>query len=160
MKNTILSVILIVWLLPLKSQESLVDHYETVVFDNDTWKYFIGNSEPDSGWRRLDFDELNWLEGTGGFGFGDNDDNTVIEQAYAVYLRKKFMVIDSAKIAKAILHVDYDDAFVAYINDVEVARSGISGGHPAYNTPADFNHEAQLYQGQMPEGYTLDSGQI
>ena len=47
------------------------------------------------------------------------------------------------------MDIDFDDAFVAYLNDVEIARSniGIYGDHPAYNQVANTCEEAQMYQG-------------
>ena len=51
----------------------------------------------------------------------------LIAQCYAVYLRKEFLVSDTAEIAAAILHMDYDDGFVAYINGFEIARAGVVG---------------------------------
>ncbi len=62
-----------------------------------------------------------------GFGYSDNDDNTVIQQCISVFIRHKFNITDTTVIAKAILSMDYDDAFVAYMNNVEITRSGISG---------------------------------
>ena len=107
-----------------------VDHWETVVFSNDTWRYFVGISEPNTNWRLLTFDDTDWALGQGGFGYSDNDDFTIIPQCTSVYLRRKFNVADTAAIAEALFNMDYDDAFVAYMNNVEIARAGISGVHP------------------------------
>jgi hypothetical protein len=41
--------------------------------------------------------------------------------------------------------MDYDDAFVAYINGIEVARANINGSPPAYNSTAISDTEAQLF---------------
>ncbi len=136
-----------------------IDHWETIIYSNDTWKYKLGTSEPDANWRNLTFDDSSWLEGEGGIGYGDWDDNTVISSGtWSVYLRINFNIIDTGKIVQAILNVDYDDAFVAYINNVEVARAniGTTGDHPAYNYMPDDDHEAQMYQGGDPEYFTID----
>jgi len=45
---------------------------------------------------------------------------------------------------------------VAYIDEVEIARAGISGNPPAYNQPLDSDHEAQMYQGGFPEAFIID----
>ena len=37
----------------------------------------------------------------------------------AIYLRKKFTINNLATIASLILDMDYDDAFVAYINEMK-----------------------------------------
>jgi hypothetical protein len=54
-----------------------------------------------------------------------------------------------------VLHVDYDDAFVAYINGIEVARSNVAGDPPAYDQPASGNHEAAMYLGGLPESFSI-----
>jgi hypothetical protein len=91
-----------------------VDHWETAIYYNDTWNYQPGYSEPGAGWNTLSFNDSSWMEGPGGIGYGDGDDNTTIGQNVSLFLRIKFNIIDTSKIESAILHVDYDDAFVAY----------------------------------------------
>ena len=136
-----------------------IDHWETAVFNNDTWRYFVGTSEPDPDWRYLTFDDSQWLQGTGGFGYGDNDDNTVIPECISVYLRIKFNVTDTATISSAILHMDYDDAFVAYLNGNEIARVGLAPVTPLFNDTGD-DHEATLYQGGIPESFIIDKDNL
>ena len=53
--------------------------------------------------------------------------------------------------------IDYDDAFVAYLNDVEIARAGISGNPPAHNQPADIQHEAEMQLGGLPSTFAIDN---
>jgi hypothetical protein len=137
------------------AQGQSIDHWETAVFNNDTWSYFVGTSEPDANWRSLSFDDSAWLKGPGGIGYGDNDDNTIISPCPSVFIRHKFNVADTALIARALLSMDYDDAFVAYLNDVEIGRSGITGVHPAYNQMGT-DHEATMYSGGLPESFYIE----
>ncbi|HEY5590200.1 MAG TPA: CotH kinase family protein [Paludibacter sp.] len=134
-------------------------HWETAVFNNDTWRYFVGTSEPDIYWRNTDFDDSNWKSGIGGFGFGDGDDNTIISQCTSVYIRIKFNVTDTTSIATVLLNMDYDDAFVAYLNNSEIARVGITGVHPAYNVSGN-DHEAQMYKGNLPESFLINKSKL
>ncbi|PCI96390.1 MAG: hypothetical protein COB15_10240 [Flavobacteriales bacterium] len=140
----------------LKSQT--VNHWETAVFDNDTWKYLLGTSEPDTNWRKLSFNDASWAQGAGGIGYGDGDDNTTVAATVSLYLRKEFTLIDTSKIEQAVLNVDYDDAFVAYLNDVEIARANVGtvGDHPAFNQGSSSLHEAQMYQGGNPDQFLID----
>jgi CotH kinase protein/Secretion system C-terminal sorting domain len=135
----------------LKAQ---TNHWETAIFPNDTWKYFVGNAEPNAFFRLPVFDDKDWILGKGGFGYGDGDDSTIIPTCYSVYLRKSFIVVDTSFISSAILSIDYDDAFIAYINGIEIARSGIVGAYPPYNT-AGTDHEAKVYAGGLPEGFIV-----
>lgn len=134
-----------------------IDHWETVVYNTDVWRYFIGDSEPPSTWKSFSFNDNQWNSGIGGIGYGDNDDNTLIPQTISVYLRKNFELIDTSKINYATFHADYDDAFVAYLNGVEIARQNIgeSGVPPAHNQTADDYHEAGLYDGNIPEAFSF-----
>ena len=137
------------------AHSQIIDHWETAVFNNDTWRYFVGTSEPDANWRSLSFNDGSWAQGPGGFGYSDNDDNTIIPQCASVFLRMKFNVPDTALIAKALLSMDYDDAFVAYLNDVEIARAGITGIHPTFDQTG-IDHEAKMYAGGEPESFIID----
>lgn len=157
MKKILFLVLTVLGITNLKSQTSTFDHYETAVFDNDIWKYHVGNSAPDANWLELSFNDSAWVEGQGGFGFGDNDDSTIIEQTISVFIRKTFNVPDSTKLVSAVLNVDYDDGFVAYINGNEVARNNVTGDFPAYNQGASANHEALMYTGNAPEGFAINA---
>lgn len=137
-----------------------INHWESVIYANDTWSYFVGNSQPASDWNQLSFDDSNWLSGPGGIGYGDGDDNTIINQTSSLYTRIKFNVSDASIIVEAILSVDYDDAFIAYLNGKEVARVGITGENPPYNQFADETHEAIVYQGGIPDEFNISSDML
>ncbi len=131
--------------------------WSTTINWGDTWRYFLGTSEPPVDWRAVTFDDLKWNQGASGFGYGDADDATVIPAVNSIFLRKSFTVADAAAISQALFFIDYDDAFVAYLNDVEIARANIGqvGDHPRYNQTAITYREATMYQGGVPEKYAL-----
>jgi hypothetical protein len=134
-----------------------VHHFETVVNGNQQWKYFVGTSEPDTNWRKSSFNDASWAGGNGGIGYGDGDDGTVTGTTNSVYMRKQFTIIDSSKITELLLSIDYDDGFVAYINNVEIARKnvGTPGVIPGYMTTATSAHEANLYRSQDAEYFFI-----
>ena len=139
------------------------DHWETAVYADDVWVYLIPESELLSDWNTIGFDDSDWSTGPGGFGYGDEDDGTEIESALSVYLRRIFAVTDPADLFSAILHADYDDGFVAYLNGTEIGRSfnlGEPGTFVPYDETTSTDHEAQLYWGGYPNAYTLDSLQL
>jgi hypothetical protein len=43
-----------------------------------------------------------------------------------IYIRKEFPITDAEKISALVLTTDYSDAYIAYINGVEVARSNVA----------------------------------
>ncbi|MCX6254775.1 MAG: CotH kinase family protein [Bacteroidia bacterium] len=159
MKKVVLIILLFIISFWDLVQGQSINHWETAVFNNDLWRYFIGTSEPDANWRSLSFNDTGWTQGPGGFGYSDNDDNTVISPCTSVFIRCKFNVTDTASIARVLLSMDYDDAFVAYLNDVEIARAGITGVHPAYYQTGT-NHEATMYQGGLPESFAIEKTQL
>ena len=109
------------------------------------WRFFRGTASPPSTWIRPEFDDLEWERGPGGFGYGDGDDATVLEDMrnnyLSVFLRTEFTV-NPDEVDELILKVNYDDGFVAYLNGREIARKNLSGSRPAYNRAANPNHEA------------------
>lgn len=143
-----------------KDRKEFFNHWETVVNYNETWRYFKPLTEPDSNWRRLStFNDGFWAQGTGGIGYGDGDDNTIIlPPATSVYMRHVFSIVDTAAIASAVFHIDYDDAFVAYINGVEIARSniGVNGTPVGFSTTALSEHEAKMYTGGSPDAFVIN----
>jgi hypothetical protein len=155
MKRPFLILIVILITYCSHSYGQAVNHWEGVIFNKDIWRYYIGTSYPGQDWQKPAFDDTSWPSGPGGFGYGDNDDNTIIPQCTSVYMRIKFNVTDTSAIAAAILHMDYDDAFIAYLNGKEIARVGMAQVAPGFNDTGD-DHEATMYRGGLPESFIID----
>ncbi len=131
------------------------NHWETAVYETDMWRYVVPTAEPDTNWRKVSFNASSWSTGSGGFGYADGDDNTTTTPNESVFIRIAFSISDTSKISKAILNADYDDGFVAYLNNVEIARASMTTpGVPPYNALAT-NHEAVMYTGGNPDYFTL-----
>ncbi|HRH64289.1 MAG TPA: lamin tail domain-containing protein, partial [Bacteroidia bacterium] len=141
------------------SKTKLIHHWETAVKSNDTWSYHLPTAASDTNWRNVSFSDISWGKGKGGFGYGDGDDSTVISTSRTVYLRKKVTISDTSQIVNALLNIDYDDGFVAYLNGVEIARAnlGTVGDRPAYNELAKSEHEAVMYQGGRPDSFLIEN---
>ena len=123
-----------------------IDHWETIVYGEDNWNYFVGNWEPPSDWNSPTFNDNNWKKGRGSIGYGDEDDLTIIPPTYALYMRHRFEIVDISEIEVLIFQADYDDGYVAYLNGVEVARANVEGNPPNFDTDTPTDHEATLYQ--------------
>ena len=136
------------------------DHWETAIFAEDDWRYIVPSFEVETGWNTIEFDVSNWDEGPGGFGYGDDDDGTIIDPAISVYFRRNFSVSDLTKLSSAVLSADYDDGFVSYLNGHEIGRSynlSEPGTFVPYDETTTYDHEASLYNGGLPESFILDS---
>lgn len=123
------------------------------------WKYLKGTSEPTpdaSGgapttqWAESGFDDNAWLLGSTGIGYGDGDDATILNDMQnnymSVYLRRSFHVADPSTLTNLVLEVAYDDAFIAYLNGFEIARSenlSDAGSPPPFNRGANFGHNVE-----------------
>ena len=133
-----------------------INYPRTLINQGNEFKYLIPTSEPNSNWNSLSFDDSSWSSGLSGFGFADGDDATIIPNGtQSIYLRKTFTINNLASISSLILDMDYDDAFVAYINGNEVARANINGAPPAYNSGTITDHEAIIYSGGSPERFMI-----
>ena len=142
-----------------KDEKIIVDHWETLIHADNLWKYLTPFFNPDPTWKDLGFDDSNWMEGLGGFGRGDGDDNTILPDSIpTVYIRKTFDIIDTSIITSVLLQVDYDDAFVAYLNGIEVARSNIDwpGKIQNWNDFSRDVHTAVMFMGLPPEEFYID----
>ncbi len=137
--------------------------WRTLVMAEDQWTYFPADvAPPAQNWQLSGFDDSSWLTGPGGIGYADDDDATTIDPVYSLYLRTSFDITDTSNIMYALLHGDYDDAFVAYLNGVEIARSNIGtpGEFQAFDALPRYFHEATMYQGGRPEYYELNKKEI
>lgn len=155
MKNKVLAILLSIISVAVFGQT----HWESIVKESDQFKYLAPNILPDSEWKQLDFNDVSWPSGFGGFGYGDNDDNTIVNSTKSIYLRKTFAVPTDVDIEKLYFDIDYDDAFVAYLNGNEIARSSnLPSGTPGLTAQLTIDHEAQLYTGGMPDRFVLNPG--
>ena len=142
-----------------KDRKNLALTYQTIIDIGDTWRYLVPDTDIGTTWHGQGFDDSSWDIGNSGFGYADDDDNTVLPSGIlSVFIRKEFMITDLAHIQQLFLHIDYDDGFVAYINGMEVARANI--GSPGEIVPFDAttetDHEANIYQGGSPSLFEIN----
>ena len=110
-------------------------------------------------WRTLDFDDSNWLSGTNGVGYETSGSdyqsliNFDIQSMKGVnesaYIRIPFNLSQANATTSLTLNMKYDDAFVAYINGQEVARSINVPATLGWNSGADSyrpDSSAVVYQ--------------
>lgn len=143
-------------ILPLvsKSQNST---WKTVVNDSDSSQYIIPSNNIPNAWIQASFNASGWLNGKGGFGFGDSDDSTLVFASPSIFIRHKFQIEDTTNLKNVLLHIDYDDGFVAYLNGKEIVRKNMSTiVHPNYVELATESHEALLKGNGIPEAFILD----
>jgi hypothetical protein len=113
----------------------------------EVWKYSAGRSQPPRDWKEASFDDAAWKSGRAGFGYGDSDDVTVLEDMRnrytAVYIRKTFDVGGLDGLDSLYLYVKYDDAFIAYVNGKQVASASLRKDADGLSVE---QHEAEVYE--------------
>lgn len=139
--------------------DSCMNHWETIINPGDEWSYLTDSSFQNSDWKLVTYNDSLWSKGRGGFGYGDNDDATTIPNCKVLCLRKKFTLHDTGMICRALLSIDYDDGFVAWLNGAEIARSGVIGELPDATSPVEL-HEAVMYAGGQPENFIIEKDSL
>ncbi len=143
-----------------KDRKTIPVFWSTVISLNDEFRYAIPKADLGP-WQARSFNDSSWTIGRSGFGYADGDDVTLVpEGTISILARKSFKITDPAAIKQMILHVDFDDSFVAYINGHEIARAeiGSPGIPPGWNQPAlSSDHEASIYREGRPDAFSCDS---
>jgi len=128
--------------------------FETVVNLGDPWRYQPGSAAVSRLWSVVSFNDASWSEAPSGFEYGDS---TAVNPAPSLFARRTFTLSGADSITRAVLNVDYEDGFVAYINGSEVARKnmGNPGDHPAWDRRATAPAEPRMRRGEPPETFEI-----
>jgi len=125
-KVTILVVFFIIVQYVFIDKQALAEG-KLLINNETTWQYFAEPGEAAKGWNTLTFNDNKWKLGKAGFGYGDGDDNTLLDDMYGnfdkVYIRTSFTFEKDSRPLH--LYMYFDDAFIAYVNGKEVARSSV-----------------------------------
>lgn len=111
------------------SAQNFASFQDNLIINNKTeWRYYAKIEKPPKTWFYQSYDDSDWKSGHAGFGYGDEDDITLLNDMYGnydkVYIRTTFK--HNKRDDQLYLYMYYDDAFIAYINGVEVARADIN----------------------------------
>ncbi len=149
---------------PFTNGSISVDSETPILAIGAACSYFKGTSEPPATWKNKGFSAPGWLVGTTGLGYGDGDDATELTDMRqslpgtpgytSLYVRTLFAIDPAETYDDVVVSVDYDDAYVAYLNGVEIGRSSSMGGTPGtpptHTATARFGHSA-VVDGGTPE---------
>jgi hypothetical protein len=142
------------------SQITRPDELVVLIDSGQVWRYFKGTQEPSPSWgqwREIGFDDSSWLQGQTPIDYGDNDDNTRLDDMRyhysSVYLRQPFTITDLSAVGKLSLDLYVDDGCIVWINGIEVGRYHVSGGDKAHDDSSGGNHESVWEHFILPEPY-------
>lgn len=133
--------------------------------ESSQWTFRKGTSEPPADWRTVDYDEDDsWVSAQSSIGYGDNDDNTVLDDMQngynTIYLRQTFNIESEDMIpSQLVLDMYVDDGAIVWINDQEVGRFHVSDGDKQHDDEGE-NHDAQWESGPVAQpGSILQVGE-
>ena len=133
----------------LKLNSSTGGESKTIIEQGSEWHYLAGGKTPeDSSWTGLSFaaKKAGWKTGKAGFGYGDDDDETVLddmESKYlSVFIRREFELPEKAELKGLGLLINYDDAFVLHANGRRLFHSSNLTVDEKTGEVTVVNHEA------------------
>ncbi|MEX2188937.1 MAG: lamin tail domain-containing protein, partial [Pirellulales bacterium] len=107
-----------------------------------TWKYLDNGTNQSNLWRLPGFDDSTWASGPAKFGYGDNNQTTLIDfggdgnnKYVTTYFRTTLDLADASQFATLKFLVERDDGVAVYLNGTEVVRDGLNA-NAAYNDSA------------------------
>ncbi|HPE77015.1 MAG TPA: lamin tail domain-containing protein [Draconibacterium sp.] len=114
-----------------------------IVGKEENWKYFDKGIDLLKSWIAEDFDDSQWSEGQAELGYGDRDENTIVDYGsdsgnkfITTYFRKSFTVENAAGIQSLKINLKYDDGAVVYINGTEAFRANLPDTEITFDTKA------------------------
>ena len=131
--------------------------YRTLVDPSAGYRYLLSMATEDFDWREPDYDDAEWLSGTGSIGYGSEDDETLLpDGTRSVLLRQVFEVADPTAVQELMLQIDADDGFAAYLNGRRIAFRNLNvSPPPAPVAVANLPESGRLATGRELERYSL-----
>jgi hypothetical protein len=130
-----------------------------IIYAGTPLKYFAATEEPDTNWYKPDFDDSLWTLDTGSIGYGNINENVIIDNGtVSLYLRYSFNIADKSGVKEINLSCNFDDGYIVYLNGKELLRVNVSDSteKPAFNDVAIRSHERETQLFPVL-GYYFDS---
>ena len=128
--------ILLVLFISLNAQIRLVEK-------ESLWKYYDEEAYPGNNWFYNHFDDSDWKTGKGELGYGDGDEQTVLnygnnnKKKYPTYyFRKEFSNKRFDNFEYLYINVKFDDSVVLYLNGREIERKNLPKTEISHETLA------------------------
>ena len=133
----------------LKLDSSAGGESKTIIEQGSEWHYLAGGKIPkDSSWTGLSFDagKAGWKTGKAGFGYGDDDDETVLDDMegkyLSVFIRREFELPEKVELKGLGLLINYDDGFILHANGRRLFSSSNVTVDEKTGETTVTNHEA------------------
>ncbi|MEM7230769.1 MAG: lamin tail domain-containing protein [Planctomycetota bacterium] len=125
------------------------------------WRFRRGTeafSEPIDAWTKEEFDDATWDVGPSGFGYGDDDDATILEDMednYTTVAIRTRVNIDAEFVdgpGRFLFGVFFDDGFCIYVNGTRATES---------RCPEEWTHEStatSTHEARVEEFFAIPKG--
>ena len=116
---------------------------QVIIKKDSEWKYLDSGDHLDKiNWTDLNYNSENWKIGNAEFGYGDGDEETIIERGSTasrkyrntIYFLKHFDIKKISGSKSMLIKLLRDDGAVVYLNGEELFRSNMPGGEIRYTT--------------------------
>jgi hypothetical protein len=130
------------------------------------WQYTYDLPVRGKTWAQIGFNAEGWKTAAAPFGYGNVSFRTDLREMRrkhtVVYARREFQVEQADRITELGLHLDFRDAFIAYVNGGEVARNGVgrSSGRNAQNVKTRDAKGFQYYELANALKYLKDGANV
>jgi len=115
----------------------------TIIDKEAAWKFSDTGTNLGTIWQSIGYDDSNWESGNAELGYGDGDENTIIDfggnsekKHITYYFRKEFDISDQSMILSLQMQIKVDDGAVVYLNGHEIHRVNLPEGIIDYQTTA------------------------
>ena len=131
--------------------------FSPLIAPNAEWDYLGSGATPETEmWTKVGFDakEEGWLRGPAGFGYGDGDDRTVLNDMMGEYstlfIRREFEIPAGTDKRRIGLAINYDDGFALFLNGKEVMAKFL-------RRLENEKVEVSLHEAEGPEYFPLSA---
>ncbi len=152
---------------PPKTSPGPAVDYKVLVPEGAAWQYTFDLPIRGKEWTLQDFKgAAAWKSGPAAFGYGKvafrTDVRDMRRKFTVLYARREFQVEQVDRITEMGLQIDFSDAFIAYINGHEVARSGVgrSSGRNVQSVKPREQKGSQLFILPDIKGYLKDGTNV
>lgn len=111
----------------------------TYIKDNAVWKYNDSNVYPGENWFNESFNDTTWPSGAAYLGIETSGITTTLANCagnacITYYFRKNFTITNASKVINMSFNIDYDDAYIVYINGKIINSSNLSCSWTSHGT--------------------------
>lgn len=135
------------------------------------WRYSDTGTDLGTSWKEPLYDDSGWSSGSAELGYGDGDEETVIEYGAdpdnkypCYYFRHSFDISSASDYDNLMLRIVRDDGAVVYLNGVEVLRTNMPTGEISYATWASSDvvgaNESTWYETEVDISNLVDGTNI